>query len=539
MLSKTTETTTENTTAAECILSLTGISKIYPGTVALEDVNLEITRGETHGIIGKNGAGKTTLVGIVAGLIQPSAGRFRINGHDYAGLTRIGARSAGVAIVPQEPQLVQEATVAENLFMPDYLRRAGGALVDWPAMQRAASEVLRSAGLAIDPRTKAADLGIGLQQILLMIKASYVEQAEIIILDEAFASLSQREEQLFYRLMRERKQKGCTMLHISHRIDELLEVCDRMTVLRDGRSIGTVERNEVDHDSLASLIVGDAGALNTGESAYLHPLSDTEQPPAAGAQAAAKAAEPTETALLEVEGLTIAERIFEVGFTVRRNEILGIAGLIGSGRSTVLRSIFGLEALDEGRIALNGKSFVPQSPAHSLRRGVVYLPEERDEEGLVTSLAVRSNLVLSALQRVSRRFMIDRPRETELAGSLAKQLALHFASFDQEVSELSGGNRQKVVVGKVLSTQPEVFLLDEPTKGIDIAAKATLLRMIREELRPNSAIVMSTPGLEDLMAICDRIIVLYNGRVLGEFGSNEFNEERIYKAIQGNLSEAS
>ncbi len=524
MPSNTTEKTTDNTTAAECILSLTGISKIYPGTVALQDVTLEITRGETHGIIGKNGAGKTTLVGIVAGLIRPSAGTFRINGHGYARLTRIGARSAGVAIVPQEPQLVQEATVAENLFMPEYVRRGGGALVDWPAMHRAASDILRSAGLAIDPRSKAADLGIGLQQILLMIKASYVERAEIIILDEAFASLSQREEQLFYRLIRERKQQGCTILHISHRIDELLEVCDRMTVLRDGHSICTVERNEVDHNSLASLIVGENSTLNEDENAYLHSTSDSEQPA-------------TQEALLQVEGLTIAERIFDVGFTVRRNEILGIAGLIGSGRSTVLRSIFGLEALDEGRIVLGGTAFTPESPANSLRRGVVYLPEERDEEGLVTSLAVRSNLVLSALQRVSGRLLIDRSRETALAGSLAKQLALHFASFDQEVSELSGGNRQKVVVGKVLSTQPEVFLLDEPTKGIDIAAKATLLRIIREELRPNSAIVMSTPGLEDLISICDRIIVLHNGRVLDEFTSSEFNEERLYKAIQGNLGE--
>ncbi len=521
--------------AKEPILTLRGLSKLYPGTVALQDVDLEVERGETHGIIGKNGAGKTTLVGIVAGLVQPSAGSVQINGHDYSRLTRIGARKAGVAIVPQEPQLVQQATVAENLFLPDYLRRGYGLLVDWQTMHRRANEILRRGRLHLDPRTRAGDLGIGLQQILLMLKAAYVEQAEIIILDEAFASLSEREEGLFYELIRERKAAGCTILHISHRIDELLEVCDRMTVLRDGRSIGTVRRAEVDKDSLAGLIVGEESELRPGAPGR---PGTAIGPAAAGSPAGGphSADAPVERPpVLELRGLTRAERFSEISFSVAENEVLGLAGLIGSGRSSILRAIFGLEPLDAGEIRLNGKPVRLDRPAVALRHGVVYLPEERDDEGLITTLSVKTNLLLSALRRVSGRVFIDRARERELARELAKQLALHFASFDQEVSELSGGNRQKVVVGKVLSTEPQVFLLDEPTKGIDIAAKAGILRIIREGLRANSAVVVTSPGLDDLIEICDRIVVVHDGRILGSFQAHEFQEERLYKAIQGKM----
>ncbi len=522
----------------EAILSLQGLSKVYPGTVALQGVDLQIRRGETHGIIGKNGAGKTTLVGIVAGLIRPTAGVVRVNGHDYARLTRIAARKLGVAIVPQEPQMVQEATIAENLFMPDYVRRANGTLVDWFAMQRAAADILRKGNLNLDVRTKAADVGPGVQQILLMLRASYVEQTEIIILDEAFASLSEREERLFYELIRERKQAGCTILHISHRIDELLQVCDRMTVLRDGRSIRTVRREEVDKDSLAALIVGEdqehRGAVPTRALPTRAVPTRAEVRRGDGEHAARKVF-PEQPPVLVVERLTLAERFHNISFAVHRNEILGIAGLIGSGRTSILKSIFGLEPHDSGVVRLNGKEVAIDGPITALRHGVVYLPEERDEEGLVTSLSVRSNLVLSALRRVANRFMIDKIREQELARSLAGQLALTFASFDQEVSELSGGNRQKVVVGKVLSTEPQVFLLDEPTKGIDIAAKTGLLHIIRDELRANAAIIVTSPGLDDLMEICDRIIVVYDGTLLGSFRAREFQEERLYKAIQGNV----
>lgn len=504
------------------VLVLRGLSKVYPGTLALDNVDLEIHRGETHGIIGKNGAGKTTLVGIVAGLIRPTAGTVRISGHDYARLSRIGAREAGVAIVPQEPQLVGEATIAENLFMPDYGRFGHRVLVDWKRMYDSSDQILARSGLSVDSKAKAGDIGIGLQQILLMLKAAYVERAEIIILDEAFASLSEREEHIFYELIRERRDAGCTILHISHRIDELLTVCDRMTVLREGRSVSTVDRDTVDRNSLASLIVGEDTELRP----EIRVSAGTNRGEAEGA-----------TPALEVNGFTLAERFHDVGFTVRSGEVVGVAGLIGSGRTSILKSIFGLLPRDSGTVSLDGALAEVKGPADALRHGIVYLPEERDEEGLVTSLSVKANLVLGALDRVTRHGVISKRAEQELAGTLAAQVALKFASFDQEVSELSGGNRQKVVVGKVLSAEPRVFLLDEPTKGIDIGAKAGLLKMIRGELSHSAAIVMTSPGIEDLMEVCDRVLALHEGRIVASFSPDEYEEERLYKAIQGNTGE--
>ncbi|TVQ41399.1 MAG: sugar ABC transporter ATP-binding protein [Spirochaetaceae bacterium] len=503
----------------DIILSLNNVSKVYPGTVALHNVNLEVRRGETHGIIGKNGAGKTTLVGIVAGLVTPTSGTFSINGHIHDDLSRIAARRESVSIVPQEPQLVQQHTIAENLFMPDYPTRRGGFRVDWPRLYRQADEILQHARLNLDPRMTVSDVGIGVQQIILMLKASYVERSQIIILDEAFASLSEREEQLFYRIIRDRKAAGCTILHISHRIDELLEVCDRMTVLRDGHSVKTVRRDEVDRELLAALIVGGVSLPSAREEA------------AGSAPIHGRGSE-----LLAVENLTRVEDFQDISFRLYRNEVVGIAGMMGSGRTEIMKAIVGMHPLDNGTIRVRRQQQTIGNPRRALALGVVYLPEERDAEGLVDAMSVKSNIVLSALKRVTRGLFIDRPAESRLATDLGSRLAVKYASMDQEVRELSGGNRQKVVVAKVVSTEPSVYLLDEPTKGIDISARASLLTIIRSELAQNAAVVMTAPGLEELMMVCDRILVLYRGRLVAEYSGPHYSEEAIYHAMQGGLS---
>ncbi len=511
----------------DVILSLTGVSKIYPGTVALHNVDLEVVRGETHGIIGKNGAGKSTLVGIVAGLVKPTTGTFAINGRSYHDLSRIASRQERVSIVPQEPQLVENATIAENLFLPDYPVKRGGLAVDWKRLFQRGQEVLDRSDLALKAHTLVGDLGVGLQQIIMMLKASYVEDSQIIILDEAFASLSEREEQIFFRIMRERRQAGCTILHISHRIDELLQVCDRMTVLRDGHSVATVHRDEVDHRSLAALIVGGAGAATVAPG-----VSSATSPPAAP-PAAGVSLWPVE---LSVEGFSRAGAFRVITFSVRKGEILGIAGLIGSGRTEVMKAIIGLDRADAGTIR-RGDSAAPaesiRSPKEALQRGIVYLPEERDAEGLVDGMSVKSNTVMSALKRITRGLFLNRPAERTLVGDLRERLEIKYASMDQEVRELSGGNRQKVVVSRVFSTEPAVYLLDEPTKGIDIAAREGLLRIIRDELARDAAVVMTAPGLEELMRLSDRIVVLHRGELVAEFQGPDYREEEIFQAMQG------
>lgn len=502
---------------SDLILQLENVSKMYPGTIALHNVNLQVRRGETHGIIGKNGAGKSTLVGIVAGLVQPTEGTFYLNGHQYRDLSRIASREERVAIVPQEPQLVENATIGENLFLPDYPTITRGLRVDWPQVYRRGQEILDQSGLALDARTLAGDIGIGLQQILMMVKASYVEDAQLIILDEAFASLSEREEEIFFRIMQERRAAGCTILHISHRIEELLRVCDRMTVLRDGRTVATVERDEVDHRSLAALIVGSSGEPEN--------LSPTNRP--------LPGTNPVE---LTVSDFTHRTAYRNISFSVRRGEILGLAGLIGSGRTEIMKAIIGMEPGETGSVyrgAGQGPALRITSPADALHAGIAYLPEERDAEGLVDSQSVRTNTVMSALHRICRGIFLNPPEERKLVTDLKQRLEITYASMDQEVRELSGGNRQKVVVSRVFSTEPHVFLLDEPTKGIDIAAKEGLLRTIRSDLARNAAVVMTAPGLEELMRVCDRILVLYRGQIVGEFIGPDFPEEQIFYAMQG------
>lgn len=509
--------------AKEIILRLSNISKIYPGTVALQDVNLEIEKGEVHGIIGKNGAGKTTLVGIIAGLIKPSAGKIYIRDNSYSELSRIVAKRENIAIVTQEPQLFLEGTIAENLFMPEYKTIFGSMVLDWNRLYDETAVILEKGDLDLDPRSKVKDLGIGVQQILMILKASYVEKSDIIILDEASASMSENEEEKFYRIINERKCEGCTLLYISHRIDELLTVCDRMTVLRDGMTVDTVRNEDVNKVSLSSLIVG-------------HPITAKVSAVDRQVAGSAKNTEENPTSVspvIKVAKISKHNCFSEVSFSVGKNEILGLAGLMGSGRTEILKTIYGMHQPDSGQMLLNGEPFHVSHPARALQKGVAYLPEERDEEGLISNLSIKTNLIISALERVTGRFFINRKKEDALVNELKEQMDIKYASVNQAVKELSGGNRQKVVIAKVLSTQPILYLLDEPTKGIDIATKEKLLKIIREELAKDAAVIMTAPGLDELIEVCDRILVLHRGRLVGEYMRAEFDEETLYKAIQG------
>lgn len=503
----------EKADTEDVMLRLHDISKIYPGTVALDKVNMEVEKGEVHGIIGKNGAGKSTLVKIIAGMINPTEGEIIISGEKYSSFSRTGAINQRIAIVPQEPKVILDSTVAENLFMPDY--RARGRLINWQNLYQEAEEVLNRAGLDINVRSRAGDLSLGEQQLLLVVKACYVEEARIIILDEASASLSQEDERLLYEIIRDRKEAGSTILFISHRIEELMEVCDRVTVLRDGKSITTEIIRNLDEESLSSLIVGGNSTLQV--------LKDKKR----GFDPSKK-----ET-VLQVESLTHYGEFQDINFSLKRGEILGIAGLRGSGRSEIFRSIAGIEPVEKGTIYIKGDSQEINSPGEAFSHGLVYLPEDREKEGLIKMLSLRENLVLDSLHRLTHGLFIDGKREKKLAEELIEALQIKAASREQKVSSLSGGNKQKVLVAKILATEPDIFLLDEPTRGIDISAKESILRLIEEDLSQEAGIVLTSPGLEDLMLVCDRILVLYKGRFVAEFSREEFDEEKLYVAIQG------
>jgi ABC-type sugar transport system ATPase subunit len=495
------------------MLLLEGVSKVYPGTVALRGVNLSVSSGEVHGIVGKNGAGKSTLVGIIAGIVVPTTGNVYLRGKKFQVLARSVAKREGVAIVPQEPELVPEFTVAENLMMGSY--RTVGGVINWRQLYGEASRAISLSGLRLDPWARTADLSVSDRQLLMVVRACFVEQAAVIIMDEVTSCLSRNDQRTLYEIIQRMKGSGRAILFISHRLDEVLEVCDRVTVMRDGRVVTTRNCRELDLEALSSLIVGDGGGAVGGGTEIVGP-----------AMAA--------NVVLDVDGLTKYGSFSRVSFQVRSGEVLGLAGLRGSGRTEVLKCVAGIDQADDGCIAVGNFRGRFHTPSEALKNGVVYLPEDREREGLISGLTVRENLVLSALGRVAGRWLVNSRAEADLARRMVGTLDIKAFSLEQSVGELSGGNKQKVLVGRVMAAEPKVYLLDEPTRGVDVLARKSILRMVREHLtRTGAGVVITSPELEDLAAVCDRFVVLSAGRVVAEYRRGEVSEAELYLAVHG------
>lgn len=499
----------------EVILKIDEVYKLFPGTVALKKVNVDVLKGEIHGIIGKNGAGKSTLVSIVAGLEAATGGTIYVRGKPLPRLTRAVAKRERIAIVPQEPQVIPDFTVAENLFLGSEIATSG--FISWSSLHRRSRDILDQCGLPFDTHIKAADLSVSEQQLLLVAKACYVEQAEIIIFDEASASLTERDEETLHRIVFDRKQAGCTILYISHRIDELLKVCDRVTVLQDGQSSEAQSCELLGEEDLASLIVGENYTRNAADLDW-SAISDG----ATGREVA-----------IAIEGLGQAGVFEGINLTVYRGEVVGLAGLRGSGRTELLKAVAGVERADAGLVTVGGKSALFSSPSAAISKGVVYLPEDREHEGIIGTLSVRINCVLNALDQVSRYGFVRRSWESAKAAEVIRSLDIAVADMGQEVSQLSGGNKQKVLVGRIAASKPRVFLLDEPTRGVDVGTRDSIMRIVRYTLAQSAGVVITSPGLEDLLEICDRIAVMRRGRIVAEFSRDHFDEREIYLAMQG------
>jgi ABC-type sugar transport system ATPase subunit len=495
---------------AGSVLRLEHVTKVFSGTVALRDISIDLRRGEVHGVVGKNGAGKSTLVNIISGMLEPDEGRIIVNGRTYRGLSRAVAKREGIAIVPQEPQVVLDYTVAENLLIPDF-EFFRYNIVNWGATHRKAREIVERTNLSLNVEARAGDLSISEQQLMLVIKACYVEHARIIILDEASASLSQKDERLFFDLVRKMRDEGNTVVFISHRIDEILGVCDRVTVLRDGRSVATVDCEGLDKRTVSRMIVGEEVNENSFGSAGRE-VGDV---------------------VLSVRDLCRAGAFKDISFDLRSGEILGLAGLRGSGRTEILKAVAAIDPPDEGVVRVDGFSGQFERPSEAYANGVVYLPEDRENEGIVTMLSVRENLVLNSLHKIIRNGLIDGAMEAAHVAGLMEALDVRAASPEQEIGQLSGGNKQKVLVGRIMAADPKAFLLDEPTRGVDIAAKSSILHVIRDDLTRSAGVILTSPGLDDLMQVCDRILVLYRGEIVKEVARRDFNEGDLFFALQG------
>jgi rhamnose transport system ATP-binding protein len=490
------------------ILELTGIRKTFGATKALDGARLELYPGEVTALIGENGAGKSTLVKIITGIQPPTSGEMRLDGKPLRVRNPEEAFAAGITAIYQETVLFDELSIAENIFLGHEPRRAGG-LIDWPTVFARSRELLARLEIDLDPRTILKNLSIAQRHIVGIARALSID-ARIVIMDEPTAALSRHEIEDLYGIVRGLAAEGKAILFITHKFDEIFAICDRYAVFRDGRFIGEGLIRDVNQDRLVSMMVG-----RSVEQIY------PKRPVQLG------------DVVLEVEDLSHPTEFEDISFTLRKGEILGFYGLVGAGRSEVMQALFGLTRPSHGVLRIEGREVRFPSPREAVRAGIVYVPEERGSQGLVLQMPIVQNMSLPQLDRLTRRGFIDMASEFALARQYGERLQVKTASWSEPVDSLSGGNQQKVVIGKWLATQPKVIILDEPTKGIDVGAKAAVHEFTVELAERGLAVIMVSSELPEVIGMSDRIVVMHEGHIRQVFSREEATPEAIVTAATG------
>ena len=504
-----------------CVLSVQGIVKTYASRV-LDAVDLDLQAGQVHALLGANGAGKSTLVRVVCGLTSPDEGSMTLHGRPYAPSTRRAAEDAGVRVVLQELNLIATLSVAENLFLARLPTRFG--LIDRSRLQARARQALAMVGLAdLDPETRVAALGIGHRQ-LVEIAAALAGDCRLLILDEPTAALTGHEVDVLFAHVQRLRDAGIAVLYITHRLEEIGRVADRVTVLRDGRVATSSATGAIDRDELVASMTAGSVSLASAD-------ARAATPPDAIAGPVPSSTSPADVAL-RVRGLRSGRAVRDVGFDVRRGEIVGLSGLVGAGRTETLRAIFGADRRDGGEVRVyDGPPLPSGNPRRAVAAGIGMVPEDRQHDALLPALSLRANATLAALPSVSAaRTWIDRTREHSVAVDLMTRLDVRAASDEVPVAHLSGGNQQKVVLARWLLRECPVLLVDEPTRGIDVAAKRVVHARLVDLAQQGTAIVVVSSELEELTALCDRIVVIAAGRVTATFERREFNEAALLAA---------
>ena len=493
---------------APAIFRLQNVTKHFGGVTAVEGVDFDLRPGEVHALVGENGAGKSTLMKIVHGLYEPDKGTLDVGGEAVEFSSPRDAEDAGIAMIPQELDLFPDLSVTENLFVGRHRPRTRWGTLDRNAMRAEARERLRSLGVDLDVTTTVKRLSAANQQIVAIARA-LVGEAKAVVMDEPTASLTEREVQQLFSIISDLTSDGVGVVYISHRLDEIFTISDRITVLRDGHHITTAPANELDAEELVRLMVG-------------RPLNElfTRSPHSSGEVA------------LEVHGLSRAGEFEDVDLVVHQGEIVGLSGLVGAGRSEVAQCIFGIRSPESGEIRVDGEDVRIHSPQAAMERGIFYVPEERRSQGLILPFSIKNNITLSILDRISRFGFVPRA-ERQTADRFAKNLSIRGAQMSDPVSRLSGGNQQKVVLAKSLAREPSILLLDEPTRGIDVGAKSEIYRLIDDLAKEGKAILLISSELEEVLSMSDRVVVMREGEITGEFGRSEANQEVVMTAATG------
>lgn len=494
---------TPGATRSSPLLEVRHLSKWFGGTCALDGVSFEVRAGEVHALLGENGAGKSTLMNVLAGLLAPDAGEIRFAGRPVRLTSPHAALRLGISMIHQELLPVPDLSVAENLYLGCEPSGWCPGWVDRRTMDRAATARLTQLGVRLDPRRRMADLSTAEMQSVEIARA-LVHQAQVVIMDEPTSAISDREAEALFAVIHDLRGRGVGVIYISHKLEEVFRLANRVTVLRDGRHVATRDLSEVEPPALIRMMVG------------RELLASEPRPTAARGEVA-----------LAVEGLTRAGRFEGIGLEVRRGEVLGLAGLMGAGRSEVLHALYGLAPADRGTLRVHGQPVRIRCPADALRLGIALVSEDRQRLGLIPRRSVVENLTLASLARCSVGPFISAAAERRWALDLIRTFAIKTPKPEAAVDDLSGGNQQKVLLARALASDPEILLLDEPTRGIDVGAKAEVHRWIRRLAAGGKAIVLVSSELPELLALSDRVLVLCEGRITATFDARDVRPEEI------------
>lgn len=492
----------------ETILKVINISKSFPGTKALSKVNLNLEKGEVHAIVGENGAGKSTLMNIISGFYKQDNGILELFGKEVNFHSPYDSQLAGIGIVHQEMANCPQISVAENMFMSAINKRKY-RFVNYTQLCKKAEEVLGVFNLKLNPKQKVSELSISEQQVVEIAKALTLD-CNIIIFDEPTASLTEAESETLFSIIADLKAKGISILYISHRMEEVFNHCDRTTVLRDGKNVETVALSSVTIDDIIKKMVG----RNIGK---FYPQKSQQ----------------TQDSILKVQNV-FREGVFEnISFELAKGEILGIAGLVGSGRTEVAKAICGIDQKDTGDIVLNGQKVRINSYKDAIKKGIVYLTEDRKKEGLFLKMSVKYNISALSIKQISDLILIDAKKENKQANKYCNRMNVKSYGIEQKAGTLSGGNQQKVLFSKLLSVQPKILFLDEPTRGIDIGAKAEIYNKLRDICNQGVGVVIISSDLLEIIGMCDRVLVMHEGRLTGILNQDEISEHKIIHLASG------
>ena len=484
------------------ILELKHITKLYPGVVALNDVSLEVRRGEILALVGENGAGKSTLIKTCSGAITPTQGEIVINGKSFTGMTPQTSEQNGIGVIYQEFNLVGDLSVAENIFLGRAIRK--GMVIDLKAMERESKKILDSLNIKINPKTLVKTLSVGYQQMVEIAKA-VSQNAKLLIMDEPSAPLTSAEVEAMFAIVDKLKAGGVSIIYISHRLDEIFRLADRITILRDGQYVTTLNTDETNKDELVKYMVG-------RQLTEVYPKRD--------------------------EICVKDEVIFEavnvsgngdknISFKIHRGEVLGLGGLVGAGRTEFAELMFGMRPKTAGKFIFKGKEISPKTPKDAIELGIGLVPEDRKKEGALLGMSIRCKINMPIYQRISKGTVINEKKEEEIAQTYRKEISIKTPTLDQLVKNLSGGNQQKVILAKWLAADSELLIFDEPTRGIDVGAKQEIYTLINHLVEQGKTVLMISSEMEELMGMSDRILILAEGNMTGELNKSEFNQERI------------